>query len=91
MSLMTCLLSKYEYFLINDESKYDVFGFDDLCSTSECLNAFTSEPDSPPISLELKPLLDSLRCSFLGPNGSLHVTITSDLDGDEEEKLRRKP
>ena len=35
-------------FLIDDEHKYDVFEFDDLCSAYECLFGSTAESDSPP-------------------------------------------
>ena len=35
----------------------------------------------------MKPLLDSLKYAFLGPDESLCVIITSDLDRDQEDKL----
>ena len=60
--------AEYESFLIYDEAEYDVFQFDDLCSASECAISSASEPDSPSISLDLKPLPDSLKYSFLGPD-----------------------
>ena len=57
---------KYGSFLIDDEHEYDMFQFDDLCPASECLISFVFEFDSPPTLLELKPLLNSLKYSFLG-------------------------
>jgi len=57
---------EYKSFLINYEPKCYVFEFDDFCSTPDCLIASTfafkssSESDSAPSSLELKPLADSL-------------------------------
>ena len=77
---------EYEPFLVNDEPKYDAFEFDDLCSTVDCLLPAASETVSPP-TLELKPLPDSLKYAFIGPNESLPVIIASDLDGDQETKL----
>jgi len=66
-----------------------VFEFDDVYSTIDCLltaaSEFTSESVSPP-SLELKPLPDSLKYAFLGPDESLPVIIASDLDRDQEDK-----
>ena len=77
------LATEYESFLIEDEPEYDVFEFDDLCSTADCLFTAVSESMhesvSPP-ALELKPLSDSLKYAFLGPNESLPVIVTSDLD-----------
>ena len=35
----------------------------------------------------MKPLPDSLKYAFLGPNESLPVTIASDLDRGQEDKL----
>ena len=74
--------TEYESFLIDDEPDYDVFQFDDLCSASECVISSTPEPDSPSASLDLKPLPDSLKYSFLGPDNSFPVIIASDLDRD---------
>jgi len=53
-------------FLTDDELEYDVFKFDDLYSVADYLIVYASESDSPPNSLELKPLPDSLKYSFLG-------------------------
>ena len=82
--------AEYESFLVDDEPKYDVFEFDDLCSTANCLLTDVSksmhESISPP-ALELKPLPNSLKYALLGPNESLPVIITSDLDRDQEDKL----
>ena len=50
-------------------------------------DCFCFKSNSPSTSLELKPLSDSLRYSFFGPNESLHVIIVSDLHLDQEEKL----
>ena len=58
-----------------------------MYSDSVCLITFASEFESPHTSLELKPLLDSLKYVFLGPDESLHIIITSELDQDQEEKL----
>ena len=60
-------VAEYESFLIDDEPEYDVFQFDDLCSTSECAIFSTSEHDSPFVSLDLKLLPDSLKYSFWNP------------------------
>ena len=70
---------EYESFLIDDESKYDMFEFDDLCSAVACLIASTSEFDSPLASLKIKPLPNSRKHSFLGSNESLLVIATSQL------------
>jgi len=67
--------AKYESFLMNDEPEYDVFEFDDLCSTADCLLTIVfesmHESISPP-ALELKPLPDSLKYAFPGPEESCH-------------------
>jgi len=82
--------TEYESFLINDEPEYDVFEFDDLCSTADCLltavSASAIEYISP-VALELKPLPNCLKYAFLEPDESLPVIITSDLDRDQEDKL----
>ena len=44
---------KYESFLINDEPEYDVFEFDDLCFTTNCMLDYTSESTSEVVSLLL--------------------------------------
>jgi len=51
------------------------------------LIASASEYESPHTSLELKPLPDSLKYVFLGPDEYLPIIIASDLDRDQEEKL----
>jgi len=80
----------YKSFFVDDEPEYDVFEFDDLCSTANYLLTIVSESVhesfSPP-GLELKPLTDSLKCAFLGPDESFSVIITFDLDRDQEDKL----
>jgi len=80
-------VTEYESFLIDDESKYDVFEFDDLCCAADYLIASTSDSDFPSTSRDLKPLLNALKHSFLGPNESLPMIIASDLDRDQEEDL----
>jgi len=67
-----------------------VFEFDDLCSPADCLLIAVSESAAESVSLvalELKPLSDSLKYAFLGPDESLPVIIDSDLDRDQEDKL----
>jgi len=56
--------TKYESFLIDNEPEYDVFEFDDLCSTTNFLRTPISESVSEsisPLALELKPLHESLK------------------------------
>jgi len=76
-------VAKYESFLVNDKSEYNVFELNELCSTVDCLlttvSASTFESVSPP-TLKLKPLSDSLKYAFLRLDESLPVIITSDLD-----------
>ena len=67
--------TEYESFLIDDEPKYNVFELDDLCSSTNCLIGFASKSDSPLTSLELKPLPNSLKYSFLGLDESLPMII----------------
>ena len=60
--------TEYESFLIGDELEYDVFEFDDLCSSADQLLTVVSESTAKSISsvaLELKPLPDSLKSTFL--------------------------
>jgi len=67
-----------------------VFEFHDLCSTADCLLTIVSKSAAKsvsPISLELKPLPDSLKYAFLGLDESLPVIIASDLDREQEDKL----
>ena len=80
--------NEYESFLINDELEYDLFEFDDLCSTADCLlTAMSKSVVVSPVALELKPLPNSLKYAFLGPDEFLPVIIASDLDRDQEDKL----
>ena len=84
------LATEYESFLIDDEPEYDVFEFDDLCSTANCLltAVYESAAESiSPVAVELKPLPDSLKYAFLGSYESLPVIIASDLNRDQEDKL----
>jgi len=67
-----------------------VVEFNDLCSTADCLLTAISESATEsvsPIALKLKPLPDSVKYVFLGPDESLPVIIAFDLDRDEEDKL----
>jgi len=84
------LATEYASFLIDDEVEYDVFEFDDLCSTANCLFTAMSEFVAEsifPIALELKTLPDSLKYAFLGLDESVPVIIASDLDQAQEDKL----
>jgi len=66
-----------------------VFEFDDLCSTADCLFTVVYESATEsisPIALELKPLPDSFKYAFLGPDESLPIIIASDLEWDPEDK-----
>ena len=81
--------AQYKSFLTDDELEYDAYNFDDSCSSANYLitSASTFDSISSSAALELKPLHDSLKYSFLGPNESLAMVITSDLDQDQEDKL----
>jgi len=63
-----------------------VFRFYNLCSTADCLLTIVSESVSP-VALELKPLPDSLKYAFLGPDESVPIIIVFDLDRNQEDKL----
>jgi len=81
---------EYESFLVNDEPEYDVFEFDDLCSTADCLLTAVSESIYESVflpALEWKRFLDSLKYAFLGPDESLPIIVASDLNPDQEDKL----
>jgi len=82
MSLMM-FAAKYESFFIDDEPEYGVFQFDDLCSSSKCVISSVLESDSLYAFLDLKPLPDSLKYSFLGLDDSLLIIIAFDLDRDQ--------
>ena len=75
-------VAEYESFFIDGKLEYDIFKFDELCSDFACLIASASESESPHTSLKLKPLPNSLKYEFLGPNKSLLIIIASDLDWD---------
>jgi len=82
--------AEYKSFFVNDEPEYDVFEFDDLCSTADCLLTAVSESMHEYVSLpplELKPLPDSLKYAFPEPDESLSVIVAFDLDWDQEDKL----
>jgi len=84
------IAAEYKSFFVNDEPEYDVFKFDDLCSTAICLLTAVSESmheSISPFALKLKPLPDSLKYAFRGPDESLPVIVASDLDRDQEDKL----
>ena len=82
--------TEYESFLIEDEPEDDVFEFDDLCSTANCLLIAVFESNheffSPP-TLELKSLSNYLKYAFLGPDESLPIIIAFHLAQNEEDKL----
>jgi len=54
-------IAEYESFLIHEEHECDVFEFDDLCSSADCLLASASESISefvfPLAALELNPYM----------------------------------
>ena len=52
-----------------------MFGFDDLCYAYQHLMTCADECDSFLVPLELKPLPNSTKNSFLGPNESFEVII----------------
>ena len=82
--------TKYESFLIDNKPEYDVFEFNNLCSTADCLLAVVSESAIEfvsPVMLELKFLPYSLKYAFLGADESLPILITSDLSRDQEDIL----
>jgi len=70
---------------MDDEPKYDVFDFD-TC-TMDFIAEIASTYGSSAMSLDLKPLPDSLKFAFLGPNESLRMIIAFNLDQDYEGKL----
>ena len=70
-------VAKYKAFFIDDEPQHDVFEFGNLCSTSECLIAFSVDSDYLATSLDLKPLLETLKYSLLEPIKPLPVIIAS--------------
>ena len=77
--------TEHQSFLLDNEPEYDVFEFDDFRSTADCLLIIVSESAYEyvsPHALELKPLHNSLKYVFLGPNESLPVSIAFDLDQD---------
>jgi len=76
-------VAEYESFLVNDGPEYDVFEFDDLCSTGDCLLTTVSESaaeSASPTTLKMKSLPASLKYALLGLDESLPVIIASDLD-----------
>jgi len=70
--------TEYESFFIDHEPEYDICQFDNLCFDSACLIASACQFESPHTFVELKPLPDSLKYAFLGPDESLPVIIASD-------------
>jgi len=83
-------VAEYESFLVNDELEYDVLEFNDLCSTTDCLLTDVSESMHESVSspsLKLKPLPDSLKYAFLGPDEYLPVIVASNLGRYQEDKL----
>jgi len=77
---------EYESFLVDDEPKYDVLDFNDVCS-KDFINKVASICNISAAPLDLKPLPDSLNYAFLGHDGCLPVIIASDLNQYEEDKL----
>jgi len=73
---MSLLLSR-SIFFIDDEPKYDVFDFNDIHSVDFNFDVI-SVCDTFAISLDLKPLLESVKYAFLGPDKSL---LKMDLRG----------
>jgi len=76
---------EYESFFVDAEPGYDVFDFDTYFMVF--IAEITSTCDTFGVSLDLKPLADSLKYAFLSPNESLPVIIASDLDQDQKENL----
>ena len=72
---------EYESVLMDDEHEYDVIDFDNVGSVDFVSNV-VSICDTFTISLDLKPLPNSLNYPFVGPNESLLVIITSNLNQD---------
>ena len=73
---------KYESFFMRDEPKYDVFDFD-MCVMdfiTDVVSTCDTSTISSTISLDLKPLPDSLQYAFLGLDEFLPVIIASNLD-----------
>jgi len=70
---------EYRSFFMDDEHKDDVFDFD-TCFVDFMADVFAC--DTSTVSLDLKPLPDSLKYVFLGANESLSVIIRSNLDQD---------
>jgi len=61
---------EYKSFLVDYEPEYDVFEFDNLCFTVDCLLTTISESASKSVFapvVELKPLPDSSKYTFIGP------------------------
>jgi len=89
--LITCV---YESFYMGYESKFDTFAseeqYDDslYASSLASLSSFPSPshealPSVPPSSsLELKPLPNTLKYAFLGPNETFPMIIANDLNLD---------
>jgi len=72
-----------------------IFAFEDQCDDSLHASILASLSSMPPSheapfsvqsssSLELKPLPDTLKCAFLGPNETFPVMVTNDLNSVEE-------
>ena len=65
---------------MDDEPEYDVFDFDTY--SVDFIAEIASACDTYSVSLDLKPLLNSLKYAILSPNESLPVIIAFDLDQD---------
>ena len=84
----------YKLFYLEYEPKYDAFAFEDQCDDSlhASILAFltsisSSSHKAPPSvpsssSLDLKPLPNTLKYAFLGPNEAFPVICVNDLSLD---------
>ena len=77
---------EYEYFLMDDEPKCDVFDINDACFV-DFIAEVASTYDTSTDSLDLKPLLDFWKYAILGHDESLIVIIASNLNHYQEEIL----
>ena len=71
---------------MDDKLEYEVLGFDDVHFVDVIANV-VSACDTFVLSLDQKPLADSLKYAFIGLNESLPVIIAFNLDNHQEEKL----
>jgi len=81
------------------EPEFDTFAFDEQCDDSLHashlpslislpLSSYEAVPSVPSSSsLELKPLLSTLKYTFLGPDGTFPVILANDLTPDQERQV----